>query len=225
MAATRVVYDPWGLPQGAGNYATGIWTASTSLISSTLAGQIASEQVLRYASYVYDPESSLYYCSARYYDPATRQFTTSDSAKADGEESAYQYCGGKPIGEVDSTGEEPYSLEEFCWSSPSFAIADYFCRIGSLDSAWNCFLGAMGVVCDNYTDTFFSHSPSFWWVKSEYKREWAKYCWREWHGADVKTWYWQYCAYDCWRAKGSIRSRIMSRCNGEATYYAIDSYA
>jgi RHS repeat-associated protein len=98
-------YDPWGLPQGAGNYATGIWTASTSLISSTLAGQIASEQVLRYASYVYDPESSLYYCSARYYDPATRQFTTSDSAKADGEESAYQYCDGNPVANVDPTGQ------------------------------------------------------------------------------------------------------------------------
>ena len=97
-------YDAWGLPQGSGNYATGIWTASTSLISSTLAGQIASEQVLRYASYVYDPESSLYYCSARYYDPTTRQWTTADSAKADGEESAYQYCGGNPIVGTDRSG-------------------------------------------------------------------------------------------------------------------------
>ena len=97
-------YDAWGLPQGSGTYATGIWTASTSLINSTLAGQIASEQVLRYASYVYDPESGLYYCSARYYDPATRQWTTADSAKADGEESAYQYCEGGPLAKVDATG-------------------------------------------------------------------------------------------------------------------------
>jgi len=35
-------YDAWGLPQGTGSYATGIWTQSTSLITSTLAGQIAS---------------------------------------------------------------------------------------------------------------------------------------------------------------------------------------
>jgi RHS repeat-associated protein len=97
-------YDAWGLPQGAGNYATGIWTASTSIISSTLAGQIASDQVLRYASYVYDPESGLYYCSARYYDPVTRQWTTADSAKANGEESPYQYCGDRPIGNVDDSG-------------------------------------------------------------------------------------------------------------------------
>ena len=100
-------YDAWGLPQGAGSYATGIWTASTSLISSSLAGQIASEQVLRYAGYAYDSESGLYYCSARYYDPATRQFTTSDSAKADGEESAYQYCGGDPINSADQSGTKP----------------------------------------------------------------------------------------------------------------------
>ena len=35
-------YDAWGLPQGSGN---GISTTSTGLISSTLAGQIASRQV------------------------------------------------------------------------------------------------------------------------------------------------------------------------------------
>jgi len=97
-------YDAWGLPQGAGTYATGIWTQSTSLITSTLAGEIASRQVLRYASYAWDAESALYYCSARSYDPATRQWTTGDPAKADGEESADQYCGG-PVGGVDPSGQ------------------------------------------------------------------------------------------------------------------------
>jgi len=102
-------YDAWGLPQGAGNYATGIWTDAdgTNLITSTLAGQIASRQVLRYAGYAFDSESALYYCSARFYDPATRQWTTGDPAKADGEESAYQYCGGEPVVEVDASGEMP----------------------------------------------------------------------------------------------------------------------
>ena len=61
--------------------------------------------MLRYASYAYDAESGLYYCSARYYDPATRQWTTGDPAKADGEESAYQYCEGDPVGEIDPSGE------------------------------------------------------------------------------------------------------------------------
>ena len=101
-------YDAWGLPQGAGNYATGIWTQSTSLVGSTLAGQIASRQVLRYASYVYDSESGLYYCNARYYDVGTRQWTTADPVGVDGEESAYQYCDGDSVNRVDPTGEFSY---------------------------------------------------------------------------------------------------------------------
>jgi len=73
-------YDAWGSPQGEGTYATGIWTQGTTLVNSTLAGQIATRQVLRYAAYLYNSESGLYYCSARYYDPATRQWTTGDPA-------------------------------------------------------------------------------------------------------------------------------------------------
>ncbi len=97
-------YDAWGLPQGEGDYATGVWTQATTLVNQALAGQIAARQILRYASYAYDAESGLYYCSARYYDPATRQWTSGDPAKADGEESAYQYCGGDPVGRVDPSG-------------------------------------------------------------------------------------------------------------------------
>ncbi|MHB0979948.1 MAG: DNRLRE domain-containing protein [Thermoleophilia bacterium] len=97
-------YDVWGNPQGAGNLATGVWSQSTSLIDSTLAAAITTRQPLRYAGYAYDQESNLYYLSARYYDPATRQFTSKDPAKADGEESAYQYAGGDPVGRVDPSG-------------------------------------------------------------------------------------------------------------------------
>ena len=38
-------------------------------------------------------------------DPATGQWLSSDPAQADGEESAYQYCGGDPIRSVDPSGE------------------------------------------------------------------------------------------------------------------------
>jgi RHS repeat-associated protein len=92
-------YDPWGLP-----LASGTTIAQTSLVSTNLAGEIAARQVLRYASYAYDSESGLYYCSARYYDPTTRQWTTGDPAKADGESSAYQYCADNPVGLDDPTG-------------------------------------------------------------------------------------------------------------------------
>lgn len=67
---------------------------------------IASRQVLRYAGYVYDAESGMYYCSARTYDPNTMQFLQKDPAKADGEESAYQYCGGDPVGKIDPSGRK-----------------------------------------------------------------------------------------------------------------------
>jgi RHS repeat-associated protein len=98
-------YDEWGNPLGAGNQATGIWTQQTGLIGADLASQIAARQILRYAGYAYDVESGLYYCSARYYDPVTRQFLSKDEAKADGEESAYQYCGGEPVGQLDPAGQ------------------------------------------------------------------------------------------------------------------------
>ncbi|MCE5204463.1 MAG: hypothetical protein LLG24_09680 [Actinomycetia bacterium] len=51
-----------------------------------------------------DPESGLCYCSQSYCDPVTCQFITKDPARADGEESAYQYCGGDPVGKVDPSG-------------------------------------------------------------------------------------------------------------------------
>ncbi|MBE0418197.1 MAG: RHS repeat-associated core domain-containing protein, partial [Coriobacteriia bacterium] len=42
--------------------------------------------------------------SQRHYDPATMRFLTKDPARDDGEESAYQYCAGDPVGKVDPTG-------------------------------------------------------------------------------------------------------------------------
>lgn len=98
-------YDVWGSPQGNGNAGTGMWSQSTNLISGQVASDIASRQVLRYASYCYDSESGLYYLSARSYDPITRQFLSKDEAKADGEESEYQYCKGDPVGNTDPSGE------------------------------------------------------------------------------------------------------------------------
>ncbi len=98
-------YDLWGSPLAAGTT-----TQVTSPIDPSTAANIVSRQMLRYAGYAYDSGSSLYYCSSRYYDPATRQFTTSDSAKADGEESAYQYCGGDPVRNVDPSGSVTHEI-------------------------------------------------------------------------------------------------------------------
>jgi RHS repeat-associated protein len=82
-------------------------SAPTASISATMAARIAARQPLRYAAYAWDAASGLYYCSQRYYDPSVAAFISKDPARADGEESAYQYCGGDPIGKVDPSGEYP----------------------------------------------------------------------------------------------------------------------
>jgi RHS repeat-associated protein len=77
------------------------------VISLELATIIAQRQVLRYAGYCYDSESGLYYLSARHYDPATRQFLSKDLSRNDGEQSAYGYCLGNPVGATDPSGYRP----------------------------------------------------------------------------------------------------------------------
>ncbi|NLE21221.1 MAG: hypothetical protein GX624_00335 [Actinobacteria bacterium] len=98
-------YSVWGQPQGG---TSGVCSRATTAISDAdLASDIAARQVLRYCGYVYDAASGLYYCSARYYDPETRQWTSRDPAKADGVESAYQYAAGSPTLARDPSGERP----------------------------------------------------------------------------------------------------------------------
>ncbi|MEL7668106.1 MAG: RHS repeat-associated core domain-containing protein [Actinomycetota bacterium] len=94
----RYDHDAYGNP-------TRTLSAATAGLDAATAESIAGRNILRYAGYAFDEHSGLYYLSQRYYDPATCQFITKDPAKADGEESAYQYCGGDPVGKVDSSGE------------------------------------------------------------------------------------------------------------------------
>ena len=77
---------------------------ATTLITLAQAQEISDAQPLRYAGYVWDAETGLYYCSQRYYDPTTASFISRDPAKADGEKSPYLYCAGEPVGGVDPSG-------------------------------------------------------------------------------------------------------------------------
>ncbi len=102
-------YDAWGNPLGQGNISEGIWAQATTqgateVLSLETATMIAKRQPLRYAGYCLDSESGMYYLSARHYDPETRQFLSKDLSRNDGEQSAYQYCLGNPIANVDPTG-------------------------------------------------------------------------------------------------------------------------
>lgn len=103
-------YDAWGRPL----------SAITATDGAIPVAEIAARQVIRYAGYVYDAESGTYYCSSRTYDPATMQFLEKDPAKADGEQSAYQYCGGDPANRVDPRGLGYWKL----WSDTKW-ILDY----------------------------------------------------------------------------------------------------
>lgn len=92
-------YDAWGMHRS--DVCTSVAAGSVDAVT---AAEISERQPLRYAGYCFDAHSGLYHLSARTYDPATRQFLSKDPAKADGEESAYQYCGGDPVGDVDPSG-------------------------------------------------------------------------------------------------------------------------
>ncbi|MCL2882439.1 MAG: RHS repeat-associated core domain-containing protein [Coriobacteriia bacterium] len=92
----RYDYDAYG-------NITSSQTFATALITLEQAQAIAV-QPLRYAGYVWDAETGLYYCSQRYYDPSTMSFISRDPAKADGEKSPYLYCTGEPVNGTDPSG-------------------------------------------------------------------------------------------------------------------------
>jgi RHS repeat-associated protein len=90
-------YDAYGKPSAT-------LTTATPSVSATVAADIAVRQPVRYGGYVFDAESGLYYCMARYYDPATAAFISKDPDRSDGQQSAFQYCSDDPIDAVDPTG-------------------------------------------------------------------------------------------------------------------------
>jgi RHS repeat-associated protein len=95
-------YDAWGNVVAVTSQDA---NGSGGALGATLAANIASRQPLRYAGYAYDACSSLYYLSARYYDPATMQFLSKDPAKADGQDSGYEYVDDNPVTRIDPSGE------------------------------------------------------------------------------------------------------------------------
>jgi RHS repeat-associated protein len=107
-------YDIWGNPR-AGKTEAG------------LGETLQQRNVLRYAGYVYDDWNGLYYLQSRYYDPQTRSFLSRDPAQADGLESPYQYCQGRPVTLVDPTGL-------MCCRKGSTGGSDYIASVGGVDA-------------------------------------------------------------------------------------------
>ena len=81
---TKYTYDSFG----------NIVATSGSLVNS-----------FRYTGREFDPETSLYYYRARYYDPAPGRFLSEDPIGINGGINFYSYVANSAIGFVDSTGE------------------------------------------------------------------------------------------------------------------------
>jgi RHS repeat-associated protein len=87
-------YDPWGKP------------LSPEPTDARIAGQ-----PIRYAGYVYDAETQLYYLQARYYDPETARFLSRDPVIGTEDllltQNPYIYAVDNPVMMIDPDGQHP----------------------------------------------------------------------------------------------------------------------
>lgn len=137
-AITRFTYDPQGRPlmMGVDNQlyyyqlnahgdAVGLTDINGTLVAtysydawgrveaSWENAAIAGRSPFRYAGYIYDTESELYYLMARYYNPVWGRFISRDTVGYD--HSAYSYCANAPSRYVDTTGN-------FLWLIPALMV-------------------------------------------------------------------------------------------------------
>jgi RHS repeat-associated protein len=98
-------YDAYGVP-------VEVVSAPTSRVPASLATRVVARQPLRYAGYVWDPETRLYYLSERYYDPRIASFLSRDPLRTAEDGSSFQYCGGDPVGRTDPEGTMFLSLQD-----------------------------------------------------------------------------------------------------------------
>jgi RHS repeat-associated protein len=134
LGSTRLLTDSAGAVAGTYTYdAYGKTTAHTGSASTAL----------QYEGQYVDSETGLYYLRARYYDPATAQFTTRDPLQAlTG--ASYSYVGNNPLNGVDPLG--------LCW--PHFACGVENAVGGAASSAWNATGGAaVDYVSDHPVET------------------------------------------------------------------------
>ena len=79
---------------------------------------VASDNPIRYRSYYYDEETSLYYLKTRYYDPELGRFMTIDgishiNSKIINGLNLYAYCRNNPVMYIDSNGTDAILITAF----------------------------------------------------------------------------------------------------------------
>jgi len=180
-AFARYDYDAYG-------NITSSQTFATALITLEQAQAISAVQPLRYAGYVWDAETGLYYCSQRYYDPSTMSFISRDPAKADGEKSPYLYCAGEPVGGVDPSGMWGYNRSAavkyaYRWAysfNPRYPHFKYDCAnfvsqclyAGGMRSGsrmWHCWL------LPGYSARYAKYSVTTYWNNADGLRRYLIY--------------------------------------------------
>ncbi|MGO9108944.1 MAG: Calx-beta domain-containing protein [Thermoguttaceae bacterium] len=92
----RYSYTPYGVLTAYNS----AWGSPSPTPSSTYGNAIL------YSGHQLDPAISLYYCRARFYDPALQRFVSQDPmGYAAGDMNVYRYCGDGPLNATDPTGE------------------------------------------------------------------------------------------------------------------------
>ena len=102
----RYTYDAWG---------------------NTLSEEETIPNPIRYAGQYYDEELNMYYCRARYYDPAIGRFTSIDAEEGDISNpldwNQYVYCRNNPVYYVDWDGKKVYIVGNQITAQAGFRLS------------------------------------------------------------------------------------------------------
>ena len=98
---------------------------------------VASDNPIRYRSYYYDTETSLYYLKTRYYDPEIGRFMTIDDISYLDPDTInglnlYAYCGNNPVMRVDENGNAWWEFWKWDWAKIGTTLGVVVATVGAI---------------------------------------------------------------------------------------------